>query len=326
MRRRDFFGIFVAPAFLGLQQAHAQSYRRPSRIGFLGLAPASAWSEQVAALREGLRDYGYFEGINITIRFVWAAQVDEMGALAADLVRDQVDVIIAPASTQVEPARQATKTIPIVFAQHADPIGIGHVSSLSRPGGNITGVSMLLTEMSVKGLEILIEILPNAKRIGVLLNPTTPTHPTVLTALKDGAISLGVELVVAQSKAVEEFEKAFTFFSDNKTEGVLVPSSPLTNSQRGILAELGLRHRLPMMFANRANVQDGGLMSYGSDFNFMYRRVAFYIDKILKGEKPSELPVEQATKYQLVINLKTANSLGLVVPPFVLARADEVIE
>ena len=237
-----------------------------------------------------------------------------------------VDIIVAPASTQVEPARQATRTIPIVFAQHADPIGIGHVASFARPGGNITGVSMVLTEMSVKGLEILVETVPNAKRIGVLWNPTTPTYPHILTALQSAALTAGVELVLAPAQAVEDFEGAYAAMSRDRVSGVLVPSSPLTNSQRTALAELGVKHALPAMFANKANVQAGGLMSYGSDFNYMYRRVAFYIDKILKGERPAELPVEQASKYQLVINLKTARALGIAVPSALLARADEVIE
>ena len=326
MRRREFLGVLSGGAVAWACSARAQQPAKTARIGFLGLAPASAWQEQIEAFRAGLRDFGYVEGRNITIDFEWAADVAQTAELAARLVRSNVDIILAPASTQVEPARQATRTIPIVFAQHADPIGIGHVASFARPGGNITGVSMVLTEMSVKGLEILVETVPNAKRIGVLWNPTTPTHPHILTALQSAALTAGVELVLAPAQTVEDFEGAYAAMSRDRVSGVLVPSSPLTNSQRTALAELGVKHALPAMFANKANVQAGGLMSYGSDFNYMYRRVAFYIDKILKGERPAELPVEQASKYQLVINLKTARALGIAVPPALLARADEVIE
>lgn len=205
----------------------------------------------------------------------------------------QVDVIIAPASTQVEPARQATKTIPIIFAQHADPVGTGHVASLARPGGNITGVSMLLTEVAAKGLELLKEVLPGAVRIGVLWNPTTPTHPYVLKVIAVTGQKLGIDLLMVPVQTVADFEGAFAMLMQERASGFLVPTSPLTNSQPAPLAELALKHRLPGMFGNRANVLAGGLMSYGADFNDMYRRAAACVDRIFKGFKPADLPVEQ---------------------------------
>ena len=296
------------------------------RIGFLGLAPASAWASQMEALQAGLRDLGYVEGKNIVIEFRWAARVDQMPELAAELVRMNVDIIFAPASTQVEPARQATKTIPIVFAQHADPVGIGHVASLARPGGNITGVSMVLTELAAKGLELLKEVVPHATRIGVLWNPTTPTHPYVVKAIEVAGQKLGVQLLMVPVQTVEDFERVFSTMTRERVSGFLVPTSPLTNSQPAPLAELALKHRLPGMFGNKENVVAGGLMSYGADFNYMYRRAAIYVDKILKGTKPTDLPVEQASKYHLVINRKTAKAIGITFPQSILLRTDEVIE
>lgn len=299
---------------------------RVPRIGFLGLAPASAWTNQIEALQAGLRDLGYVEGRNIVFEFRWAARVDQMPDLAAELVRMNVDVIIAPASTQVEPARQATKTIPIVFVQHADPVGTKHVTSLARPGGNITGVSMVLTELAAKGLELLREVVPRATRFGVLWNPTTPTHPYVLKAVEATGQKMGIQLLMLPTKTVEDFDEVFSTMTRERVGGFLVPTSPLTNSQPAPLAELALKHRLPGMFGNKANVVAGGLMSYGADFNFMYRRAAFYVDKILRGVKPAELPVEQASKYFLVVNLKTANAMGVKIPQSILVRTDEVIE
>ena len=325
MRRRKFISVlgFAVVWPLG---AYAQAPVKIARIGFLGLAPASAWSGEIDALRTGLRELGYVEGKNIVLDFRWATGVGEMFKLANDLVRENVDIIVAPASTQVEPAREATKTIPIVFAQHADPVGTGHVASLAHPGGNITGVSMVLTELAAKSLEILKQAVPNGTRFGILWNPTTPSHVKVVEEIEVAGKTLGVQLLMTPVRGIEDFDLAFSTMMREQADGFLVPPSPLTNSQPIALAELGLRYRLPGMFGNKDNVRAGGLMSYGADFNYMYRHAAVYIDKILKGEKPSDLPVEQASKYDLVLNLKTAKALGLDLPPTLLARADEVIE
>ena len=278
------------------------------------------------ALQGGLRDLGYVEGENIVFRFRWVESVEQLPELAAQLVRMNVDVILAMSSTMVEPARRATKTIPIVFAAHADPVGVGHVASLARPGGNITGMSMLLTELAAKELEILKEVVPHAMRVGVLWNPTVPTHPGAVKAVESAGEKLGLRLHLVPVATVDDFDGAFVSMSREGVEGFLVVASPVTFSQRARLAELALAHRLPGMFGSKENVVAGGLISYGADLNDLARRSAAYIDKILKGAKPADLPVEQASKYQLVINLKTAKALGLEVPPTLLARADEVIE
>ncbi|MBR0939368.1 ABC transporter substrate-binding protein [Bradyrhizobium jicamae] len=326
MRRRDAVTLFGSAAALLPLAARAQQSIKVWRIGYLGFGPASSWTSEVEALRSGLRDLGYVEGKNIAIEFRWAERADQTFDLATQLVRMNVDVIFAPASTQVEPTRRATSTIPIVFAQHADPVGLGDVASLSRPGGNITGMSMLLTEISVKELEILRETLSDAARIGVLWNPTTPSHPTALKAVEAISEKLGVELVLAPAGTVTEIQEAFVIMSRERVSGVLVLSSPLYTAQGALLADLQMKYRLPEIFANRANVDAGGLVSYGADLNDLYRRAAFYIDKILKGTTPADLPVEQASRYLMVFNLKTAKALGITIPPTVLARADEVIE
>jgi putative ABC transport system substrate-binding protein len=326
MKRRDFVvGVGGTVAAWPLA-APAQQPAKIARIGFLGFGAASAWADQVEALRAGLRDYGRIEGKDFVIEFRWANAIDQLPELAAELVRMNVDVIMAPASTEVEPARQATTSIPIVFAQHADPVGIGHVASLARPGGNITGVSMVLTEIAAKGLEILKDTLPHAGLIGVLWNPTTPSHTKVVKAVEMTAEILGIQLLKEPITTVADFEGAFSTLARERADGFLVPSSPLTNSERAPLADIALKYALPGMFANKANVEAGGFMSYGADFNYMYRRAALYVDRILKGEKPADLPVEQASKYELVISLKTAKVLGIAIPQSILIRADEVIE
>jgi putative ABC transport system substrate-binding protein len=326
MRRREFITVISGAAASWPLAVRGQQLGKVWRIGYLGFGPASNWTNEVEALRKGLRDLGYVEGKNIIIEFRWAERADQTLDLATQLVSMNVDVIFAPASTQVQPARKATATIPIVFATHADPVGLRDVASLSRPGGNITGLSMLLTELSVKAVEILRETLPHATRIGVLWNPMTPSHPTAVNAIEAASERLGVQLVMAPAGTVADLEGAFSRMAQERADGVLVLGSPLYNAEGTLLAELQLKHRLPEIFANRANVDAGGLMSYGADFNDLYRRAALYIDKILKGAKPADLPVEQASKYMLVINLKTAKALDLAIPSTVLARADEVIE
>jgi putative ABC transport system substrate-binding protein len=280
----------------------------------------------VEVLAGALRELGYVEGKNIVMETMWAEAVDELPGLAAELVRRNVNVIFAPSSTEVEPARQLTHAIPIVFAYHADPIGVGHVASLPRPGGNITGLTMLLTDLSAKELEILKDAVPQAGRIGVLWNPTTPSHAPALRAIEAGAEKLGVQLRIVPARTRDDVPIAFATMIEDRADALLVVSSPLARVERKLLAELELKHRLPTMFGTRFNVEVGGLMSYAADLDDLTRRAAVYIDKILKGTKPADLPVEQASKYQLVINLKTAKALGLDLPATVLARADEVIE
>jgi len=324
MRRREFITLLGGGAVAWPFSGRAQQPAILAQIGFLDFGPASAQASRVEALQGGLRDLGYVEGKNIVFRFRWVESVEQLPELAAQLVRMNVDVILAMSSTMVEPARRATKTIPIVFAAHADPVGVGHVASLARPGGNITGMSMLLTELAAKEMEILKEVVPHAMRVGVLWNPTVPTHPRAVNAV--AGEKLGVRLHLVPIATVDDFDGAFVSMSREGVEGFLVVASPVTFSQRARLAELALAHRLPGMFGSKENVVAGGLISYGADLNDLARRSAAYIDKILKGAKPADLPVEQASKYQLVINLKTAKALGIDVPPTLLARADEVIE
>src|SRR6266566_1643876 len=281
------------------------------------MVPTPSRAHRVAALRMGLQDHGYVEGKNIKLVFRWAETAERLSEFAADFVRLKVDLIFAPSSTFVEAARQATKTIPIVFAVHADPVGVGHVASLARPGGNITGLSMLLTDLVAKELEIFKEAMPQATRIGILWNPTTPSHRPAVQAVQAAGEKLGVQLLMVSARTVEEFDGAFATMTRERAGGFLVVASPLSVSQRVPLAELALKHRLPGMFGTKENVEAGGLMSYGADLNDLHRRAALYVDKILKGVKPADLPVEQASKYELIINLKTANALGLTIPPTV---------
>ena len=309
---------------LGLQ---AQQPSKIAKIGFLGLNPASSFTTRIEALWKGLHQLGYVEGKNLLIEYQWADTVDQLPELAAQLVRMKVDLIFAPVSTFVEPARQATKTMPIVFASHADPIGVGHVQSLAHPGGNATGLSMLSTELAAKELEILHEAVPKSKRIGILWNPTTPSHGPAMQSLQDAASSLGVRLYPAPTQRVEDFESAFASILGANADSLLVLASPMSYSDRGmLLAQLALKNRLPAMFGFNENAEAGGLMSYSADILDLYRRSAVYIDKILKGASPADLPVEQASKYELVINLKTAKALDLELPAGLLARADKIIE
>jgi putative ABC transport system substrate-binding protein len=321
--RREFITLLGGAAAAWPLAARAQQHARFPRIGFLGLAPEFSGVE---ALRAGLRDLGYIEGTNIAIEWRWAEKVDQLPGLAADLARMNVNVIVAPSSTFVEAALRATKSIPIVFTVHADPVGLGHVASLARPGGNITGLSMLLTELAAKELEMLKEAVPSATRIGVLWNPTTPSHQPALKSIEAAGEKLRVELRMVAARTLDDFEVAFSTMTRESVDAFLVVASPLFVAQQALLARLALRHQLPGMFPFRENVEAGGLMSYGADRDDLYRRAAAYIDKILKGAKPADLPVEQASKYQLVINLRTAKALGLTIPPTLLARADEVIE
>jgi putative ABC transport system substrate-binding protein len=326
MRRRDFITLIVGAATGWPLAAHTEQSTGVARIGYLGLGSASALSSRVEALRSGLRDLGWIEGKNLAFEFRWTDNVDQLPGLAAELVRMKVDVIFASSSTLVEAARQATKTIPIVFATHADPIGTGHVASLPRPGGNITGLSELTTEIDAKALEILKEAVPQATRIGILWNPTTPSQVPGLQSVKAAGERLGLALEIVSAAVAEDFDPALSSMARKNVGGVLVMPAPVTISLRARLAELALKYQLPTIFGAKDNVVAGGLMSYGVDRNDLTRRAALYIDKILKGAKPDDLPVEQPTKFELVVNLKTARALGIKIPSTLLARADDVIE
>src|SRR5437867_6227291 len=326
--RRAFLGGLVLTVLTAPLAVGAQPAGKMHAVGILGekasdLSEARMWQ----AFRLGLRELGWIEGVNIRIESRWAednyARVPE---LAADLVRLKVDLIVTRGSTYVQGARKATSTIPIVFLVHADPLATGHVASLARPGGNITGLSLQLTEIYRKGFEILIATVPAAKRIAVLYNPDTPSHIPGLKALEESARTLRVQLQPVVARAGADLENAFTAIARAEAQGLFVLSFQPYSAERVRMAGLAIRHRLPTMFADRAHVEAGGLMSYGADLADLFRRGAIYVDKILRGAKPAELPVEQASSFELVVNLKTAKALGLNIPQSLLLQANQVIE
>lgn len=273
-----------------------------------------------------MRDLGYTPGENLVFEFGFAEDADALREAAAQLVRDKVSVIFASTSTEVEAARQATQSIPIVFATHADPVGVGHVASLPRPGGNITGLTVVQADLTSKALEIFKETLPRAQRLGILYSPAAPSHRPTLAAAQDAAASLKLDILPVAVQSRADFENAFAAMTDAKADGFFVSASALTLSQREALAELGLKHRLPGMFGARDNVAAGGLMSYSPDASDLTKRAAIYVDRILKGARPADLPVEQSSRYLLAINLKTARAIGLDLPQTLVFRADEVFE
>ena len=311
-------GILLKPA-----DALAQAKGRIPRIGVLGTALTAA----TQAIPDGLREYGWVEGQTIAIEWRWAGARPELHAEhAAEFVKMGVDLIYAPDSAQVDAALGVTRTIPIVFAIHADPLAVGHVKSLARPGGNVTGVALLITEMCTKDLELLHEVLPGARRVGVLWNPAFSSHRPALQALEAAAATRNIELQLADAKGEDDYDPAFAVLAKAGVAGVVVIPSTLAVKQGAPLARAALTHRLPTIFAFRQNVERGGLMSYGPDLRDALRRSTSYIDRILKGANPGELPVEQAVRFELTLNLQTAQALGLEIPPTLLARADEVIE
>jgi len=313
VKRRDFITLLSSAAAWPLL-ARAQQPGKVARLGWLRLGSAADFAGRVEALQTGLREPGYVEGKNIIIEFRWPETVDQLSEFAAELVHMNVDIIFASSSTEVGPVRQLTKTIPIVFATHADPVGLGHVASLARPGGNITGLSMLATDLTAKGLEILKEIVPHATRFGVLFSPAAPSYAPALQAAEVASAKLGVALYTVPVQSVEDFAAAFAAMAREGANGVFVVGSSLTASHPARLAELALKHRLPSMFVTREIVEAGGLMSYAPDLRDLTRRAATYIDKILKGAKPGDLPVEQATKFELTVNNRTAKAIGLTIP------------
>jgi len=327
MRRRELIGVAGTALFAWPLIARAQQPAKIARLGYLGFGDSADAAARVEAFRAGLRDLGYVEGKNLLIEFRWSSTVDQMREAASDLARMKVDLIFASSSTEVEPARRATSTIPIVFATHADPVGVGHVSSLARPGGNLTGLAVMQADITAKRLEILKQAVPRATRFGVLWDSTAPSYRPVLEAAEAAKGKLGVQLLTVGVSTVADYDGAFATMEQDRVGAVLVHASTLTvRNDPWLLAKLALKHRLPTIFGARDNVVAGGLMSYAPDMNDLHRRAEVYIDKILKGAKPANLPVEQASRYQLVINRKTASGLGLTIPTSILARADEVIE
>jgi len=273
-----------------------------------------------------LRELGWIEGQNLIVEYRGAPTIDRMTELAADLVRMKVDVILAPATPQVEAASRVTKKIPIVFSNHANPVAAGHVSSLAHPGGNITGLSNLMTDLTVKGLQIVNDAFPSATVIGALAEANHPLAQTTMKALEAEASNLGLRVHTGLARSPDEYEGILSSFKRAGTTAFIARSSPLTWNGRVRLAESARKYELAGLSSAREMVESGLLMSYGPNYLDLFRRSADYVDKILRGADPADLPVEQASKYELLINLKTAKALGLTIPPALLARADEVIE
>jgi len=316
-------GLLAAPL-----AADAQPAGKVYRVGILGESASDPSEARLwQTFRLGLRELGWIEGGNILIESRWnESDSARLPELAADLVRLRVDLIVTRGSTYVQGARTATSSIPIVFTMHADPVGSGHVASLARPGGNITGLALQQTEINRKGFDILTSAVPMAKRIAVLWNPGAPSHTPQLKAVEESARTLRVQLQTVVARTGADLESAFSAMAREHAHALLVLAFGPYIVERQRIAELAIRYRLPTMFNLRDHVEAGGLMSYGPDFNALVRRGAVYVDKILRGAKPADLPVEQASKFELVINLKTAKMLGITIPRSVLLRADHVIE
>jgi putative tryptophan/tyrosine transport system substrate-binding protein len=305
----------------------AQQQTKIPRIGFLVARSPSANVDRIEAFRQGLRELGYVEGKNIVIEWRYAeGKLDRLPALAAELRGLKVDIIVSTGPTVTRAVKEATVTIPIVMTQDNDPVADGFVASLARPGGNITGLATLAPELSGKRLELLKEIVPTLARVAVFGTSTDPGNIQLLKETELAAGALGVRLQFRDVPSLKDVETAFRAASKSGANAVLVLNSPVFVSQRTQLANLAVKSRLPAMYYRREYVKDGGLMSYGVSYTDLDRRAATYVDKILKGRKPADLPVEQPTKFEFIINLKTAKQIGLTIPPNVLVRADKVIK
>ena len=307
--------------------AKAQQPKKVPRIGFLGGSSASANAGRIEAFRQGLRELGYVEGKNIVIEHRWAeGKLDRLPALAAELVRLKVDIIVSAGPTVTRVAKEATVTIPIVMGFDDDPVGSGFVASLARPAGNITGLSALSPELSGKQLELLKEIIPRLSRVAVVGSSSHPGTAQSLKEIELAARAFKVQLQYVDVLDPKDIETAFGAASKGRADAVLVLTSVVTNSHRKQIVELAVKNRLPAIYYTAEWVEAGGLMTYGASFTDLFRRAATYVDKILKGAKPADLPVEQPKKFELIINLKAAKQIGLTIPPNVLARADKVIK
>ena len=327
MRRREFITLIGGAATTWPLSARAQQPAIPV-IGFLGSELPDLYVDRLRAFRQGLNEVGFAEGRNVAIEYRWAeGQYDRLPGLADDLVRRRVTVMVATSTPAVLAAKAATTTIPIAFLTGTDPVAMGVVASLNRPGGNMTGVSNLNTAMGAKQLELLHAVVPSATVIALLVNPTDPIIVETLSKdLQTAARAIQREIVVVSASTEREIDTAFTTLVQRKVGALVVGNDPFFNARPDQLVALAARHAVPAIYSYREFVAAGGLMSYGSNLADDYRLVGVYAGRILKGEKPSDLPVQQSTKVQLVLNYKTAKALGITFPISLLGRADEVIE
>jgi putative tryptophan/tyrosine transport system substrate-binding protein len=325
MRRREFVtllsGVLAWPLVADAQQAG----KLPT-IGFLGQSTRSASSEWVVAFVERLRELGWFEGRNVAIDYRWAeGRTEDLEEIAVEFVRHKVDVIVTSGTPQVLAVRQVASVVPIVFATAGDPVGMGLVASLARPGGNITGLATLAAELAGKRLEILREVVPGLARLAIMGNVTNPFTNLELAAVQAAAGTIGLKVDRLEIRRAQDITSAFEG-RNNRSDGLYVCTDALANANRIRINILAVGARLPTVYGSRDYVEAGGLMSYGPNFPDLYRRAADYVDKILRGAKPGEIPIEQPTKFDLIVNLTTAKALGLTLPAAVLTRANEIFE
>lgn len=327
MKRREFI-LLTASAALCSLPAGAQQAGKVARIGYLGVTSVSDRPALLDAFRQGLRERGWIEGQNIVIDYRFAeGRLDRLPDLAAELVRLKVEIIVSLGTQGVTAAANATRAIPIVMIGVRDPVGIGLIASLARPGGNVTGVSGSAgLEIVAKQLELLKETVPTLRRVAILSNPANAYHQLAIEELNVAARSLEVQLQLLEARGPNEFDSAFAAMAKEPVGALLVVSDVIFNDHRARLVDLAATNRLPTAYGIRESVEAGGLMSYGPSFLDFYRRSTVYVDRILKGDKPADLPVEQPTKFELVINLRTAKTLGIEIPSSLLSLADEMIE
>jgi putative ABC transport system substrate-binding protein len=315
-------GIVVSPL-----AAEAQQAGKVYRVGFLGNSSAALEANLVGPFREGLRELGYVEGRNIVIEYRWAeGKYERFPALIAELAALNVDVIVTAGTPAALAVKRTTPSIPLVMAAVGDPIGVGLVASLARPGGNVTGLSAIAPELEGKRLELLREVVPKLSHIAVLWNPDNPFHAGSLKETRAAAQVLGIKAQLVGVRISEEFPAAFAAIVRERPGALLVLADRIFLHNRARIVDFGAKHRLPGVYPYRELVEAGGLMSFGPSYPGMHRRAAHYVDKILKGSKPADLPVEQPATFELIINLKTAKALGLTIPPSLLRRADEIIQ
>jgi putative ABC transport system substrate-binding protein len=307
--------------------AHAQSPPAAPRIGFLSASGVERERPLLAAFQQALRELGYTEARTVVIEARYAGgQFQTLPDLAAELVRRKVDVLVVAGAPAAHAAKNATTSIPIVMTNAADPVGTGLVASLGRPGGNLTGLSDFNAGVVTKRLEILKEVAPAAARIAILFNPTNPTHPVQLQLTRAAAPTLGASLIALEASRPQEIERAFALLRAERADALMTIGDPMFGTHRKKIVDLVSGQRVPAMFTTREYPLAGGLIAYGTNFEALYRRAATYVDRVLKGANPGDLPVEQPSTFELVVNLRTARALGLTIPPSILLRADHIIE